>query len=238
MWTKLFNAGQICTNIDYVFLPEGSQQEFTEHCRRLVAERYPDLNGGDYTSIIDQRSFERLQAALGDARAKGASVVNLAPEQLPDAARRKFAPHVVFDPSPDMVLSQREIFGPILPVRTYRDREEVARYINSQDRPLALYPFTNDKDLQSYYIAHVMSGGVSVNEGLLHVAQHDLPFGGVGPSGMGHYHAYEGFITFSKLRPVFRQGPFSAVQMLFQPPYAGRPMKLLNLLMRMKTGKR
>ena len=237
MWTKMFNAGQICTNIDYVFLPEGKGQEFAENCRRLVAERYPDLNGDDYTSIIDQRSFERLQAALGDARAKGATVVNLAPDQTPDAARRKFAPHLVFDLSADMALSQREIFGPILPVRTYRDKEEVARYVNDHDRPLAMYPFTNDRSLQDYYISNVMSGGVGVNEGLLHVAQHDLPFGGVGPSGMGHYHAREGFLTFSKLRPVFRQGPFSGVQMLFQPPYAGRALKLLNLLMRLKTGK-
>ncbi|MFC5605693.1 coniferyl aldehyde dehydrogenase [Variovorax soli] len=237
MWVKMFNAGQICTNIDYVFLPEGSRQAFAEHCSRLVARRYPDLNSDDYTAIIDQRSFERLQAALGDARAKGATVVNLAPDQAPDALRRKMAPYLVFDLTPDMELSRREIFGPILPVRTYRSREEVALYINSQDRPLALYPFTNDKALQDYYITHVMSGGVSVNEGLLHVAQHDLPFGGVGPSGMGHYHAREGFLTFSKLRPVFRQGPFSAVQMLFQPPYAGRARKLLELLMRMKAGK-
>jgi coniferyl-aldehyde dehydrogenase len=236
MWVKMFNAGQICTNIDYVFIPEGKGAEFAEHCKGLVAERYPDLNGSDYTSIIDERSFERLQAALDDARDKGAKLVNLAEGQSPDAARRKFAPHLVLDPTPDMALSRREIFGPILPVRTYRDKAEVARYINSHDRPLAIYPFTNDRSLQDFYISRVMSGGVSVNEGLLHVAQHDLPFGGVGSSGMGHYHAREGFDTFSKLRPVFRQGPFSAVQRLFQPPYAGRASKLLNLLIRLKTG--
>ena len=236
MWVKMFNAGQICTNIDYVFLPEGARQEFAEHCSRLVARRYPDLNADDYTSIIDQRSFERLQAALGDARAKGATVVNLAPQQTPDAARRKMAPYLVFDLTPEMELSRREIFGPILPVRTYATREEVARYINGQDRPLAIYPFTNDTSLQDYYVSQVMSGGVSINEGLLHVAQHDLPFGGVGPSGMGHYHAREGFTTFSKLRPVFRQGPFSGVQMFFQPPYGNRALKLLKLLLRLKTG--
>lgn len=236
MWVKLFNAGQICTNVDYVFLPEGKREEFAEHCRRIVAERYPDLNGDDYTSIIDERSLARLQATLADAREKGATLVNLAAQQSPDQARRKMAPWLAFDPTPDMLLSRREIFGPILPVRTYRHKEEVASYINAQDRPLALYPFTHDKALQDFYISRVMSGGVSVNEGLLHVAQHDLPFGGVGPSGMGHYHSREGFNTFSKLRPVFRQGPFSGIQMLFQPPYAGRPMKLLNLLIKWKTG--
>jgi coniferyl-aldehyde dehydrogenase len=120
-------------------------------------------------------------------------------------------------------------------VRTYRDPQQVIDYINAHDRPLAIYPFTNDKALQQRYISRVMSGGVSVNEALLHVGQHDLPFGGVGPSGMGHYHAREGFNTFSKLRPVFYQGPFSAIQMLFQPPYKNRALRLLNLLIRLKT---
>jgi coniferyl-aldehyde dehydrogenase len=148
---------------------------------------------------------------------------------------RKMAPHLIINPTPDMIASQREIFGPILPIRTYRDKMEVARYINSHDRPLAIYPFTHDKSLQQFYISRVMSGGVSVNEALLHVAQHDLPFGGVGPSGMGHYHSREGFNTFSKLRPIFYQGPFSAIQMLFQPPYANRAMKLMNLMIKLKT---
>lgn len=235
MWVKMFNAGQICTNIDYVFVPETARDEFAEHCKRVVAERHPDLNNDDYTAIIDQRSFERLNAALDDARAKGATVINLAPYQQLDAKRRKMAPYLVFGMTSEMVLAQRETFGPILLVRTYRQKEEVAHYINSQDRPLALYPFTHSKSLQQYYISHVMSGGVAINEGLLHLAQHDLPFGGVGPSGMGHYHAREGFNTFSKLRPIFKQGPFSPIQMLFQPPYRDWPLKLLNLLIKLKT---
>jgi coniferyl-aldehyde dehydrogenase len=234
MWVKMFNAGQICTNIDYVFLPEGASEEFAAHCKRLFTERFPDINGNDYTSIIDDRAYARLTATLEDARAKGARLVNLSDGQTPNATLRKFAPHLVFDPTPQMQLSQREIFGPILPVRTYRNAQEVADYINAHDRPLAIYPFTNDKALQNFYISRVMSGGVSVNEALLHVAQHDLPFGGVGPSGMGHYHSREGFNTFSKLRPVFYQGRFSAIQMLFQPPYAGRAIQLMNLLIRFK----
>jgi coniferyl-aldehyde dehydrogenase len=235
LWVKMFNAGQICTNVDYVFLPEGQEQAFAEHCKRLLAQRYPDINGPDYTSIIDQRSFERLQNALEDARSKGATLINLCEGQQPDANLRKFPPHIVLNLTPEMLLSQREIFGPILPVRSYRSKEEVAAYINSKDRPLAIYPFTHDRTLQTYYITHVMSGGVSVNEALLHVGQHDLPFGGVGPSGMGHYHGREGFNTFSKLRPVFYQGPFSAIQLMFQPPYAKRANKLLDLLIKFKT---
>jgi coniferyl-aldehyde dehydrogenase len=235
MWVKMFNAGQICTNIDYVFIPEGTQDAFVGHCKRLFAQRYPDINGVDFTAIIDQRSYDRLQASLDEARAKGATLVNLAEGQYPDPALRKMAPHLVLNATPDMVLSQREIFGPILPVRTYKNEQEVADYINRHDRPLAIYPFTHNKALQNFYISNVMSGGVSVNEALLHVAQHDLPFGGVGPSGMGHYHSREGFNTFSKLRPVFYQGPFSAVQLLFQPPYANKARKMLDFLIKFKT---
>jgi coniferyl-aldehyde dehydrogenase len=234
MWLKLLNAGQICTNVDYLFLPEGRTEEFAEHAKRLVAQRYPDLNGADYTSIIDERSHQRLQGMLDDAVAKGATLVNLAPNHQPGAAPRKLAPHLVLNVTEDMLVMQREIFGPILPVKTYRDADEVVRYVNGHDRPLAIYPFTHDRALQDLYISRVMSGGVSVNEGLLHVGQHDLPFGGVGGSGMGHYHGYEGFVTFSKLRPVFYQGPFSAIQMMFLPPYAGRAMTLMKWLIKLK----
>ena len=234
MWLKLLNAGQICTNVDYLFLPEGHTDEFAAHAKRLVAQRYPDLNGNDYTSIIDERAHQRLQGMLDDAVAKGATLVNLAPNHKSGAAPRKLAPHLVLDVTDDMLVMQREIFGPILPIKTYRTADEVVAYVNAHDRPLAIYPFTHDRALQDLYITRVMSGGVSVNEGLLHVGQHDLPFGGVGGSGMGHYHGYEGFVTFSKLRPVFYQGPFSAIQMMFQPPYAGLATRVLNLLMKFK----
>ena len=234
IWAKLFNAGQICTSVDYVFLPEGAVDEFVAHCQRAVASRYPDLASEDYTAIIDARAFERLQQMLIDAQSQGATLVNLAPGQGPDPVRRKLAPHLVLNPSEGMAISQREIFGPILPVRTYRHKEEVVRYINDHDRPLALYPFTRDRNLQDYYITRIMSGGVAINDAILHVAQDDLPFGGVGASGMGHYHGHEGFVTFSKMRPVFRQGPFSSVQAFFMPPYGPRKRQLLDLLMRWK----
>jgi coniferyl-aldehyde dehydrogenase len=235
LWAKLFNAGQICTTVDHVFIPAGTEAEFIQHCQRLVAARLPDINGPDYTSIIDERAYQRLQDTLRDAQRKGATLIDLSPGQTPDAQRRKFAPHLVLGATADMAVMQREIFGPILPVLTYRDRQAVADQINSRDRPLAIYPFTHDRELLRFYLRHVMSGGVSVNDTLLHVAQHDLPFGGVGASGMGHYHGREGFYTFSKLRPVFYQGRFSAVQKLFQPPYAGRAMRLLNLLIRFRS---
>ena len=234
MWAKMLNAGQVCMTVDYVFLPRGSETEFVDHAKRLVAARYPDLDGADYTSIIDDRFFQRLQRILDDARAKGASVINLAQGQQPDAAKRKFAPHVILNPSEDMEAMSEEIFGPILPIRTYGDKQEVIDYLNAHERPLALYPFTKDASLRDFYIARTMSGGVGVNEAMLHILRSDMPFGGVGPSGMGHYQAREGFDTFSKLRPVFQQGPLSPVQMLFQPPYNARTQWLLNMLMWLK----
>jgi coniferyl-aldehyde dehydrogenase len=232
MWLKLLNAGQICTNIDYLFLPEGRSEEFIEHAKRLVAQRYPDINGPDYTSIIDERSHQRLYDALDDAQAKGALLINLVPGQVPNRALRKFPPHLVLNVTDDMALMQREIFGPILPIKTYRDPEEVVRYVNERDRPLAIYPFTNNRAEQDMYINRVMSGGVSINEGILHVAQLDLPFGGVGASGMGHYHGRFGFETMSHARAVYTQALPSSLRWLF-PPYTARSEKLMAMLRRL-----
>lgn len=235
IWAKLFNAGQICTTVDHAYIAAGAEAEFIRHCQRLVAARVPDINGPDYTSIIDAGAYTRLNDTLRDARQKGATLINLAAGQTPDSERRKFPPHIVLGATDDMIVMQREIFGPILPVLTYHDRQAVADQINSRGRPLAIYPFTHDRELLQFYLTHIMSGGVSVNDALLHVVQHDLPFGGVGASGMGQYHGREGFNTFSKLRPVFRQGRFSLIQKLLQPPYAGRPMQLLNFLIRYRS---
>lgn len=235
LWAKAFNAGQICTNVDYVFLPEGSETAFTTEAKRVISQRYPDMMHADYTSIIDQRSYQRLQDTLDDAVAKGARVVNLFagdPINSTVSALRKFPLTLVFNVTDEMEIMRREIFGPLLPIKTYTDRQQVIDYINSHDRPLAFYPFTNDSGLASYYINHVMSGGVSVNAALMHVAQQDIPFGGVGASGMGHYHGREGFLTFSKLRPVFYQGAFSAIKLLMLPPYDRKANRLIKLLIR------
>jgi coniferyl-aldehyde dehydrogenase len=133
-----------------------------------------------------------------------------------------------------MVIMQREIFGPLLPVMTYKTREEVVDYIESHPRPLAFYVYTDRKKLADWYIEHTMSGGVTVNDGLLHAGMHDLPFGGIGNSGMGQYHGYEGFMTFSKLRPIFYQGPVRSVDMLM-PPYEGKANAVLNVMLKMKS---
>ena len=235
LWAKILNAGQTCLAVDYVFLPRGAEAEFVSHCKRLFAKRYPDINGPDFTSIIDQPSYDRLSAALEDARAKGATLIDLAEGQKPDARMRKFAPHLVLNPTDEMELMRREIFGPILPIRLYDEPQQVVDSVNSGDRPLAAYPFTRNAATRDFYISHLMSGGVSVNDAILHVAQHDLPFGGVGASGMGHYHGREGFDTFSKLRPVFEQGPLSLVQLFFQPPYSRWSRRLTDFMIKMRS---
>ena len=232
MWVKAFNAGQICTNVDYVFIPEGTEKEFAREAQKVISKRYPDINHEDYTSIIDLKSYQRLQATLEDAIAKGAKIVNLFGTAVPDSALRKFPLTLVFNVTEDMLIMQREIFGPLLPVKTYKHAQEVADYVNAHDRPLALYPFSNDKKVQDFYLSRIMSGGVSVNTALLHVAQHDIPFGGVGASGMGHYHGHEGFVTFSKMRPVFYQGFFSAIKLMMLPPYNKGANTFINMLIK------
>ncbi len=233
LYVKYMNAGQTCVAPDYLFLPAGRQADFIEQARRLMPYRYPDITSGDYTAIIDDRAYRRLTAVLADAEAKGARVINLVPGAEPDPGRRKIPPTLVLDVSDEMQLMQEEIFGPILPVKTYRNLDEVLAYINARERPLALYLFTHDKAIQERVIRHTMSGAVGINDCAVHAAQHDLPFGGVGNSGMGQYHAYEGFLEFSKLRPVFSQAPVTMVARMY-PPYGNTFERVFAWLMRLR----
>ena len=229
LFVKLLNAGQICTTVDHLYLPKGKTAAFVAIAKEIVSKRYPALASPDFTSIIDERSFARLTSALESAEAGGATLVQLIPGPKWDAATRKIAPHLVLNAPADSSLLTREIFGPILPIIEYSSLEEPIKAINSGARPLAIYPFSNDNQTIQTLLERVMSGGVSVNDGLFHVAQHDLPFGGVGESGMGHYHGFEGFVTFSKMRPVFYQASFSALKFMW-PPYGKFATKYLNFL--------
>jgi coniferyl-aldehyde dehydrogenase len=231
LFIKYLNAGQICTTVDYAFVPEARLHDFVALAREIVPKRYASLDSRDYTSIIDRRSYERLAHALDDARARGATVIPLLPGAAFDEAAHRIAPHVVIEASPESVVMQREIFGPILPLVPYRDLDEVIGRINAGPRPLAIYPFSNRRAVIDRLIERVMSGGVTVNDALMHVGQDDLPFGGVGESGMGHYHGEEGFNTFSKLRPVFRQARWSTAALLV-PPYGKLADRMLAFLTR------
>lgn len=229
MFVKLLNAGQICTTVDHAWLPAGKVDEFVRLARTIAVKRYPRLDSPDYTAIIDQRAFERLLHALQDAKERGARVLPLLDGPAFDAAARKIAPHIVLDAPFDCLLMQREIFGPILPLCSYTSLAQVIDFINAGPRPLALYLFSHDATQVQKIIDRVMSGGVSVNDALFHVGQHDLPFGGVGDSGMGHYHGREGFEAFSKMRPVFYQARFSTLKFLW-PPYGKLAERVLAFL--------
>jgi coniferyl-aldehyde dehydrogenase len=229
LYVKCLNAGQICTTVDHVYVPSAKVDEFVCLAQVIVPRRYPSLNSPDLTSIIAPTAYARLTAALDEASARGATVLPLLPGSARDDAAHRLVPHLVLNAPADCALMQREIFGPILPVVAYDDVKEVVRQIQAGPRPLAFYPFTHNGAQLQYLLDHVMSGGVSVNDALFHVGQADLPFGGVGASGMGHYHGREGFETFSKLRPVFQQSRFSTLSLLY-PPYGPKIEALLKFL--------
>ena len=233
MAAKVFNAGQVCVSVDYVFVPEAQIDEFVRMVKAWVVRHCPDIESPDYTAMIDLKSYQRVMATLEDAEKKGATLINLSAAQTASQESRKIPPYLVLNATQEMAVLQREIFGPLLPIIPYQNKQEVVDYIRERECPLAFYPFTREPDLQAFYLDHVMSGGVCVNDALIHPAQHDLPFGGVGASGMGHYHGYEGFVTFSKLRPIFYQAKFSSLKLL-SPPYGKLANMMLNTILKLK----
>jgi len=233
LFGKFLNAGQTCVAPDYLFVPRDKVAEFVNLAREIVRSRYPDTASQDFTSIIDDKAFARLTAVLQDASDNGAEPINLSVEDKPNADSRKMPPYLVVDPGDDLLIMQEEIFGPILPIKPYDDLDEVIEYINRHERPLALYLYSDDRATQDKVIHNTLSGGVCLNDGMLHVAQHDMPFGGIGNSGMGHYHGEEGFNEFSKLRPVFRQAKKSGI-LAMAPPYGATFEKMASLILKWK----
>lgn len=229
LYVKCLNGGQICTTVDHVHVPRAKMTAFVEAAQTIVPQRYAGLNSPDYSSIITPAAYERLTNLLDDARARGATVLPLFRGAARDKARHRLAPHLVLDAPQDCALMQQEIFGPILPVLPYDNIQQVVDRIRQGPHPLAFYPFTHSRRQLDYLLQNVMSGGVSVNDALFHVGQVDLPFGGVGHSGMGHYHGREGFNNFSKLRPVFEQARLPVTPLL-APPYGPKFEALIKLL--------
>ncbi len=233
LYAKFLNAGQTCLAPDYVMVPEAKRDAFVAAAKRIVPKRYPDPAAPQYTSVIDDKSYTRLRAWLDDARAKGAEIIPLVPSANFDDKLRKIPPHLILNVTDDMIVMQNEIFGPLLPIKTYRTLDETIAYVNGKDRPLGLYAFTDDKATEEKLLYSTISGGVTINHCMLHVAQHDMPFGGIGASGMGHYHGYEGFLEFSKQRSVFN-APRLPILDMFYPPYTKKHRSILNLLVRHK----
>jgi coniferyl-aldehyde dehydrogenase len=232
MTGKMMNAGQICLAPDYVFVPEESVDEFVEASTRSIAKMYPTLlENPDYTSVINQRHFERLNGYVEEARQQGAKVIEVNPanEDFRQQPHHKIPPTLIVDPDDSLQVMQDEIFGPVLPVKGYANVDETIDYINRNPRPLGLYYFGKDKSEEGKVLTHTTSGGVTVNDVVMHVAQEDLPFGGVGPSGMGSYHGHDGFKTFSHAKAVFTQSKLNVAELAgLVPPYGEKMLKAVR----------
>ena len=232
LFSKCLNAGQTCVAPDYVFVPEGKIDEFIAASKIIISGRYTNIESADYTSIIDDRAYLRLKNTLADAIDQGATATVLVPNSQANDVTRKFPPTLLTQVKGTMRVMQEEIFGPLLPIMAYQHIDDVLGYINSKDRPLALYLFSNDKQLQDKVINKTKSGGVCLNDAALHVGQNDMPFGGAGESGMGQYHGTEGFMAMSKLRPIFKQARFSPLAMMY-PPYGQKFDRIIKIMLRL-----
>lgn len=225
--TKLIKSGQTCVSPDYLLLPLGQEEAFIAQAKRVAQARYPQWPNG-FSSIANERQMQRLREVLRDAEAKGAHVVKLFDA---DDSEIYLVPRLFFNCTDDMRILQEEIFGPFLPVMAYRALVDTIAYINARARPLALYYFGDHaQDIEQITLGTI-SGGVCVNDCLVQVSQDSLPFGGVGASGMGHYHGIWGFNTFSKLKSVFYQARFNGVPLLY-PPFTTFSKLLLKLMIR------
>jgi coniferyl-aldehyde dehydrogenase len=228
---KTLNAGQICIAPDYVLAPQDKLSEFVAEAKKSVTAMFPTIKDNpDYTAVIADRHYDRIKGYIDEARAMGAEVVEINPagEDFSQQEHRKIPPTLILNPTDDMKVMQEEIFGPVLPVKTYGAIGEATGYVNGHARPLALYYFGTDEGERERVVDGTTSGGVAVNDVIFHVAQEDLPFGGVGPSGMGSYHGADGFKEFSHKKAIYRQlktdiGPLKALR----PPYGEGVRKYL-----------
>ena len=228
---KLLNAGQTCVAPDYVLMPSAKINSFSDALIKKAEEFYPTIAGNDdYTSIIADSHYARLQNLLEDAENKGAHIQVAGDDDKQQLAKERRVPlTVVTNTTPDMKIMQEEIFGPLLPIVASETLDDAMSYVQSKERPLALYWFGEDKKKRDRVLNETISGGVSINETAWHVVQEDIPFGGVGPSGMGAYHGEHGFQAFSHMKGVFLQSRFSQGKALF-PPYTNKTHKMLGLM--------
>lgn len=227
---KCLNAGQICIAPDYVLLPRERVDGFIQAYKDTFSKKYTKNGNGreDYTCVINQHHFDRLNGLIEDAKAKGATIIN--PDQgnkINDPARQRMATQIVVGATRDMRLMNEEIFGPVLPLVPYDSLQEAIDYVNSGERPLALYIMSLDSAIQGQILANTHSGGACINDTILHCTADDAPFGGVGASGMGAYHGKEGFETFSHTRTVLSRGARLNTGKMVHPPYGGLAMRMM-----------
>ncbi|MFL6651350.1 MAG: coniferyl aldehyde dehydrogenase [Sulfurifustaceae bacterium] len=229
--TKIVKNGQMCITADYVFVPQPQLDRFVSAAQAAMAKMMPSYTQNPQsTGVINERHLERLQSYVKDAREKGARVIELSGAEV-NRKERKLPFTVVLDPRDDMEVMRNEIFGPILPIKTYRSLDEVIAYINAHERPLALYIYTKDAARADAVLTQTISGGACVNTAAIHAAVPSLPFGGIGNSGMGRHHGFEGFVTFSHQKAVFKAG-FGYNPKLLYPPYSRTLDRVLNWLLK------
>ena len=236
MWGKITNAGQICLAPDYCFVHEEQLDSYVAGFKASVAKMLPSLlKNPDYTSIVNERHYQRLQSYLADARGKGATIIEINPasESFESQPFHKMPPTLVLNASDDMLIMQEEIFGPLMPVKTYQKMEDALGYINRKPRPLGLYYFGHDPSEERAILDRTTSGGVTINDVVMHVGQEDLPFGGVGQSGMGCYHGFDGFKTFSHTKSIFRQSKVDIAAMTgMSPPFNDKTEKTIRQMLK------
>ena len=225
---KTLNAGQTCVAPDYILCPKHRVDELIAACQHWFEKMYPSVeSNNDYSGIINQGQLNRLHTWLKDATDKGATITSLGRDNIDNCiASGKLPLTLITNTNDDMTIMQEEIFGPLLPIISYENIAEAIDFVNDRDRPLALYICSHNEQFQQQILEQTHAGGVCINDAAMHVAQDDLPFGGVGPSGMGHYHGPEGFYTFSKAKSVFAKGKFNSATQAF-PPYGKFIHKLI-----------
>ncbi|MBM7332234.1 MAG: coniferyl aldehyde dehydrogenase [Alcanivorax sp.] len=228
---KCLNSGQTCVAPDYILCPENRVDEFVTAWTAQISQLYPTLRDNpDYTSIINERQYQRLRGYLDDARDKGARIVEINPANEDLTGSRKIPHTLVLDVNDDMKIAADEIFGPLMLVVPYKTLDDALDYVNDRPRPLALYYFDWNSDNGEHVLRHTHAGGVCLNDTITQVGVDDIPFGGIGPSGMGHYHGPEGFLTFSKAKGVYKKGKMNATKHIL-PPYGRGMHKLIYKFM-------
>ena len=219
MMGKFMNSGQTCIAPDYILVHESKETELVNAFKEKVAKRYATIaNNKDISWIVNDRHFVRINNLIKDAVARGAQLIQIIPDNVPvSEGTRIIPPTLLLNVDPDSNIMQEEIFGPVLPILTYRDIDEAIRFVNERPRPLALYYFDNDKKKAEDVINRTTSGGACVNETMLHFANENMSFGGIGPSGLGGYHGHAGFLEFSHKKSVIFQGAFSPAPFMNRP---------------------
>jgi coniferyl-aldehyde dehydrogenase len=234
MMGKMMNAGQVCVAPDYAIVPDDRVEAFITAATAATAKMYPTLKENpDYASIITQRHYDRLRGLIDDARRKGARIIEINPakEDFSQQQHRRMPPTLIVDATNDMAVMQEEIFGPIMPIKRYSAIDDAISAINAGPRPLALYYFGTDKSESENLLERTHAGGVTINDIFWHIAMHDLPFGGIGPSGMGAYHGHRGFLEFSHEKAVYHQ-TLNEIIAMFRPPYGAKYRKTMQGLLK------